>query len=66
MLSRGKVLSVSSGPAIDSLADVLPPPLAQGRVPLRAGGRQGKGGTQGMQLYMFDSAFVLSIYSGQL
>ena len=63
VLSRGEVLSVSCDPAVDSRTDVLPPPLAQGRVPLGEGGRQGKGGTQGMQLYMFDSAFVLSIYS---
>ena len=52
VLSCGKVLSVSSGPAIDSIADVIPPPLAQGRVPLGEGGRQGKGGTQGMQEYI--------------
>ena len=48
MLSHSEVLPVCSGPAIDSLADVLPPPLAQGRVPLGQGGRQGKGGTQGI------------------
>ena len=59
--SCGEVLPVCSGPAIDSVADVLPPPLAQGRVPLGQRGRQGEGGIKGTVVRAYINAFYRGI-----
>ena len=65
MLSFAQVLYlVDKGPLLVPLyTDVIPPPLAQGRVPLGGRGREGEGGTEGTYLctHAFSTLWCLHI-----